>query len=305
MIRRAVILLVALALAACGGDDGPALEETAEASADATTSTTLGPPVGSFAAASWSVECDSVKVGPIVLNRAPIDPIVSSGLVGATHMHDFLNAPGVNENTDLASLMAAPAPKCNVVGDRSSYWYPTLYNANDVPLEPKKASIYYVLGNGKRPGNVVPLPQGLKIVAGNSGATAAQKQFITSWGCVSKGGEGGTNQATIPRCAAGDLTVLNVRWPQCWDGVNLDVDDHKSHMKYLNNEGLCPEGWARVPQTTLAGRYDLGGQSVTGFHLASGGQYSGHADLFVAWDPGVQENLVATCINDPHKCRFP
>ncbi len=37
----------------------------------------------------------------------------------------------------------------------------------------------------------------------------------------------------IPRsCAPG--TQVNVRYqaPSCWDGVNLDSADHKSHMAY-------------------------------------------------------------------------
>ena len=34
-----------------------------------------------------------------------------------------------------------------------------------------------------------------------------------------------------------------VFFPSCWDGVNLDSPDHKSHMAYpigLYNDGVCP-----------------------------------------------------------------
>ena len=34
-----------------------------------------------------------------------------------------------------------------------------------------------------------------------------------------------------------------VFFPSCWDGVNLDTDDHQSHMAYPNqgDSGVCPD----------------------------------------------------------------
>jgi hypothetical protein len=32
-------------------------------------------------------------------------------------------------------------------------------------------------------------------------------------------------------CPAG--VMVNVRFPTCWDGVNLDTPDHMSHMAYV------------------------------------------------------------------------
>lgn len=40
--------------------------------------------------------------------------------------------------------------------------------------------------------------------------------------------------------------MVNVRFPSCWDGVNLDSPDHISHMAYPVNESFesnapCPD----------------------------------------------------------------
>lgn len=43
---------------------------------------------------------------------------------------------------------------------------------------------------------------------------------------------------------------LELMFPSCWDGVNLDSDDHKSHVAYpdLVIQGTCPEGYpVRLP----------------------------------------------------------
>ena len=45
-------------------------------------------------------------------------------------------------------------------------------------------------------------------------------------------------QAQAGGCTPGSWFVMEVEFPQCWDGVHLDSADHKSHMAYPN--GGCP-----------------------------------------------------------------
>lgn len=53
-------------------------------------------------------------------------------------------------------------------------------------------------------------------------------------------------------CPAG--VMVNVRFPTCWDGVNLDSPDHMSHMAYpssgtFESGGPCPSTHpVQVPQ---------------------------------------------------------
>jgi hypothetical protein len=48
---------------------------------------------------------------------------------------------------------------------------------------------------------------------------------------------------TIFNYPVGDELVAQITFPQCWDGVNLRIPDHKRHMAYAIRERAC----AQVP----------------------------------------------------------
>jgi hypothetical protein len=33
---------------------------------------------------------------------------------------------------------------------------------------------------------------------------------------------------------------MTVRFPDCWNGRDLDTADHKSHVEFRNSDGTCP-----------------------------------------------------------------
>jgi hypothetical protein len=89
--------------------------------------------------------------------------------------------------------------------------------------------------------------------------------------------------------------VLVIRFPDCWNGEDLDATDHKSHMAY-RVRGACPAGYpVRVPRLSLNVHYELPG--TTGLTLASGSIYSSHADFFNAWNQAALARLVRTNLN--------
>jgi hypothetical protein len=93
---------------------------------------------------------------------------------------------------------------------------------------------------------------------------------------------------------------LHVDFPDCWDGKHLDSPDHRSHMAYSRNY-VCPASHpVKVPLIRLMIRYPITrGAGVT---LASGGQFSGHADFFNAWNQQALESLVDDCLNALRHC---
>jgi hypothetical protein len=94
---------------------------------------------------------------------------------------------------------------------------------------------------------------------------------------------------------------LHVEFPDCWDGVNLDTPDHQSHMAY-SARGRCPADHpVAVPAIQVNFRYASAGGP--GLVLASGGQFSGHADFFNAWDQAVLQSLVDGCLNALRHCQ--
>ena len=98
---------------------------------------------------------------------------------------------------------------------------------------------------------------------------------------------------------------VRVEAPQCWDGVNLDSADHKSHLAYsVRRRGGgrdCPPSHpVEVPKISMHVTYPVaGGPGVT---LASGPSYTEHADFFNAWDPPTLDQLVMRCLRADVKC---
>ena len=136
------------------------------------------------------------------------------------------------------------------------------------------------------------------MVAGDSHATAPQSTGITSWSCGPVSSQ--RSVSDLPTCAPGETLRLRVRFPDCWDGVNLDSPDHKSHMAY-GVGGACPSDHAvAVTSLGITVIYPIrGGPGVT---LSSGGTYSGHGDFWNAWNQTTERNLVRDCINAARNC---
>ena len=172
----------------------------------------------------------------------PDDPIVYPGQAGASHSHTFMGNRSTNASTTAASLVAnGTTTSCTVPQDRSAYWFPTLLRNGAQVVSPSAQTIYYKAGITDYK-LVQPFPAGLRFVVGSMMAT--QSEFQNAPGRV-EGFECGnlSFQWDIPAsCAPG--SELNVRYqaPSCWNGVDLDSANHKSHMAYpIADE--CPAGY--------------------------------------------------------------
>jgi Domain of unknown function (DUF1996) len=225
------------------------------------------------------------------------DPIVFPGLPGASHMHDFFG----NNSTDAfstASSLSAATTGCRVAKDKSGYWVPELYRYG-APVMPVKIQAYYRNETLVAP---QPFPFGFKLVQGDSHATAPQYDWTHRefWSC-----DAGPHLSSPPNCPTGTFLIMNIRFPQCWDGVNLDSADHRSHMAYVNGQGLCPSDHPVVlPLLLLEVKYNIHDGASGGFTLASGSIYSVHGDFFNAWDPPTLANLITTCIDAGVSCHL-
>jgi hypothetical protein len=217
------------------------------------------------------------------------DPIVHPGMPGASHQHEFFG----NATTDASSTYASlhgQATSCRIAADTAAYWVPSLY-AGGARVAPIRVNAYYLRARARGP--VAAFPAGLKLIAGDSGATAAQSTAITGWRCA--GVEAMALSPDPVACPAGSDNVLVIRFPQCWNGRDLDSLDHKSHLAY-QVRGVCPTGFpVRVPQLSLNVHYRL--PTASGLTLASGSIYSAHADFFNAWNQAVLARLVRTNLN--------
>jgi hypothetical protein len=223
------------------------------------------------------------------------DPIVYPRQPGASHDHSFVGNSTTNAFSTLRTLRAG-STTCKRAGETAAYWMPTLL-VNGQMIPPAGATIYY------RRKSLAPLrafPAGFKMVAGDKSATSPQGMQITSWNCgVTSTVPSSTDVPTCPNTRSESLR-LHVNFPSCWDGRHLDSADHHSHMAYPTR-GSCPASHpVALPAITLIYRYPItGGAGVT---LASGGQYSAHADFFNAWRQGTLTSLVNRCLNALRHC---
>jgi hypothetical protein len=222
------------------------------------------------------------------------DPIVKPNQPGASHLHDFFGNTTTNAATSLRSLNSG-GTTCANPKDLSAYWVPAL-RVRGKPVRPMLATVYY-LNAGKHPRTIKSIPPGLRVVAGDMMATAPQPQKVVNWDC---GFYGSPPRTTPPPCHNGHLE-LNVNFPDCWNGRDLDSPDHKSHLAYHLQDRSCPAAYpVPIPGVRVIVRYQTaGGPDVT---LASGPPFTAHADFFNAWVPAELNRLVKTCIQTARRC---
>jgi hypothetical protein len=231
------------------------------------------------------------------------DPIIFPNQKGATHHHTYFGNTSVDYKTSIDTLPLVGNTTCKGgIANRSAYWVPSLIDTTqNRPLKPTWALFYYKTTN---PDQVIAPPKGLRIVAGTSTAQSPQgtgwSPEIIRWTCndVYAG-----RQPTIPACS-GKLSAM-ILFPTCWDGVNLDSPDHKSHMAY--NDGGCPATHPKIiPNIAFNIHYNV--NSTSNLRLSSdnyvGGSngISAHADWMNGWDQNVLNTIVQNCLKARRDC---
>lgn len=230
----------------------------------------------------------------------PDDPIVYPERPRRSHQHDFFGATDTDAFSTPSSIRRA-STTCDKPEDRSAYWVPALYRDGE-KVDPTFLTAYYTLDD-KHPGDIKPYPDDLRIIAGDPDATRPQGIRRTTWGCASNDRQI-LSDAPPRSCPDGYSLILQVRFPDCWDGVNLDSDDHQSHMAYAQGRtvDVCPPSHpVEMPSFRLTFHYRSlsHGKDV---ELASGGVYSAHADFMNGWEAKELKALIDECINGVKVC---
>jgi hypothetical protein len=243
------------------------------------------------------------------------DPIVYPGQPGRAHLHAFFGNTGVNGNSTASSIASTGNSTCRGgTVNRSSYWVPAMIDTRDgTPVRPLESHFYYKTGyGGVIPSTVQSMPPGLRMIAGDAQNASPGNQFASSafdYSCHFAG----VKSRGIPNCAVGDELWQHIYFPQCWDGVNLDSPDHKSHMSYPTRPGGgCPASHpVPLPEMTFNIRYAVTeSNSTLRWRLSSDnyssslpGGYSAHGDWFNGWRPEVMDAFVRNCNRPAVDCR--
>ena len=241
-------------------------------------------------------------------HMAADDPIVFPGQPGRAHMHTFFGNTGADAHSTATSLVTAGNTTCRGgTVNRSSYWVPTMVDTRDgTPLRPSESNFYYKTGYVLAPSSIQTLPQGLRMIAGNANATAANE--MAKFSCHNAPDT--NSKPSVPNCPAGSEVWQSIRFPQCWDGVNLDSPDHKSHMAYPSN-GACPSTHpVAIPEITFNIVYPVTeANSPLRWRLSSDNYstsqpagYSSHGDWFNGWKPDIADTWVNHCLKAAVDC---
>jgi hypothetical protein len=248
-----------------------------------------------LALAVFSVQCLST-------HQLADDPIVYPGVPGAAHLHEFIGNPSTNAFSTFDTMRAAQGRvRCDTQSDTGGYWVPALYKQDGTRV-PVLHSFFYYRG----PAGVKQIPPGLKMVAGGDTLNPpmpTEHAGSLSWSCV----DSGPFFAQPPDCTnTGKPIKAHIQFPNCWDGVNLDSPDHRSHMAYWTSAKTCPSSYPiRIPRIRFNVAYNIKngkGTYLSSDHGVPGGT-SLHADFWNTWDQAVLQDAVTTCINGNKDCR--
>ncbi len=246
--------------------------------------------VGGIAAAAPSVD-PRFTVRCEMSHRAKDDPIARPRQHGASHAHDFVGNKKTDASSTPKSLRKAPSTTCSNPADSSAYWMPSL-TVGGYRTSPSSVKAYYEEA-GRPDTAIVAMPFGLRMIAGDSRATAPQALAVVGWDCGA-GEDQTTLAAEPPSCPDGEL-LLHVRFPDCWNGEVLDASDHRSHVAYHSADGTCPPTHRMaIPRLRLKVSYQSEGGR--GAKLSSGAPVTAHADFLNAWEPQEQHRLLRACL---------
>lgn len=241
------------------------------------------------AANSFVVRCASSHL------RAD-DPIVFPGRPGASHRHEFFGARGVHAGSTAAQLRAAPTT-CAHRDDTASYWAPSL--EVDGRLVRGELHAYYERAGKAR---AAAPPQGLRVIAGDMHASSPQSMRVTAWTCV--GRTSGRDARTPPRCRSGERLAARIRFPDCWNGRQLDSPNHRAHLA-RSWKGSCPPTHpVGIMRLVMLVSWDVRPRTPAAITLGDGalGPTGMHADFWNTWRQPALVDLRWQCIEVARSC---
>lgn len=280
------------------------------------------------------------------------DPIALPGKPGTSHLHQFIGNTTANAFSNYTSLRTNGGSTCGGVGtegiNRSSYWMPAMLDGAGSVVKPDYVQVYYKRIPKSNPacgapdathvGYCTEVPNGIRFIFGYNMKTSTGGPTDTnSWDywamnfqCWNKDGTG--NYAGAPGvyhtmadavaagCPLGKWLHVALDAPGCWDGVNLDTPDHRSHVVYASGPGIASIGQREcpadhpylLPAISYQWFFTVDSNFVAGkWHLSSDEMVPGapagttlHMDYFEAWSPTVKDTWEQNCLDQHLTCNL-
>ncbi|OJF13420.1 DUF1996 domain-containing protein [Couchioplanes caeruleus] len=176
---------------------------------------------------------------------------------------------------------------------------------NTGPIQrPSSVLIEY---RGNATGKVVAMPRFLRALTGDAKPTSrGPANARPSWTCS---GFADRLSDKYPICPPGSQVQRVHDFPGCWDGKNVDSDNHRSHVAFAAaGTGACPQGFRAIPQLRITLSYDIprdaqlrGQFALDSFPEEDHNPFSDHDD-FVNVNSERQMRKIVACINYGRQC---
>lgn len=212
-----------------------------------------------------------------------VDPIVSPGPSGtvAAHLHAFFGNRSTDADSTYESMVAARTT-CEFSKDRAGYWVPALVRPDGTVVEPMSAFAYYRANPATQDEVITPFPKDFRAVS---------DRYVYQCGNMRREGIGPVDCRGLPH----SKVVLSILFAPCWDGVQLDAPDHRSHMVWPQGGNCPPSHPVEVPVIGLHVRFPVE-QITAEWQLTSGPLESAHGDFFNTWKQPALRRLVTKCL---------
>ncbi|KAK0226858.1 hypothetical protein EDD85DRAFT_777516 [Armillaria nabsnona] len=255
-----------------------------------------------------------------VLTIQRMDPIQYPGVMGS-HVHSVLGGSGFSLNLSTADLRGSECTSIPFQDDKSNYWYP-MYAILFHNYSPTEMHTDYLFSDNSSlttpfPDDVIQIGDpNLRTLKASSFAQQAITFLCLNFNGVS------TMYNELPvnqDCSSGVRSQI-IRpfsnFPNCWDGKNVDSEDHKFHVAFPStgpDNGTCddPNYPVTIPRIFMEvywvtqGFQDQRGQAMTPrqpFVFSDGDPtgYRCHADFFNGWESGVLQRAIKECHCNPY-----
>ncbi|MFJ1703741.1 DUF1996 domain-containing protein [Kitasatospora sp. NPDC088346] len=271
------------------------------------------PPRTGTATGSFTSRCGRNENRHLNPDNVIVAPGVSNG---AHHMHDYVG----NQITDGFSSnnkLGAAGTTCTN-GDQSAYYWPVLRlldgtNESDLKaagggkdrnvgkiLQPAEVGLTYTSPAGNK---VVPMIRFMRVLTGDAKAlTNGPANAHASWSCT--GFEDRQLADKYPVCPGGSRVVRTLKFPDCWDGKNIDSANHRTHTAFSNASGACPKNFKAMPQLVERVAYDVPAGvkfAVDSFPEQLHNPITDHGDFINVMNPNLLAQM-ASCINEGRRC---